>query len=181
MATGRQDMDITQLVTEHHQAMYRYAYRLTGSVADAEDLTQQVFLAAQQKLAQLRRVESARTWLFVMLRNAFLKSRQKRRPALAVNLDLNLDNIPAEVPSDEVIDRQQLQEAINALPRVYRVVLLMFYFEDRSYREIADDLGLPIGTVMSRLARAKSHLRARLFPASRIASAAAQPASGGGG
>ncbi len=175
MATPRQDRDIAQLVSEHHQAVYRYAYRLTGSVADAEDLSQQVFLAAQQKLAQLRQVESAGSWLLAMLRNAFLKSRHKRRPTLAANLELNLDNIPAEIPGDEAIDRQQLQAAIDALPAGYRVVLLMFYFEDRSYREIAAALDLPIGTVMSRLARAKSHLRSRLFQLEKAQAPALRP------
>lgn len=57
MADERARMDVAQLVAEYHQAVYRYAYRLSGSVPDAEDLTQQVFLLAQQKLGQLRKVE----------------------------------------------------------------------------------------------------------------------------
>ena len=60
-------MNVAQLVQEYHGGVYRYAYRLTGSVADAEDLTQQVFLIAQQKLGQLRSPESARSWLFAIL------------------------------------------------------------------------------------------------------------------
>ena len=156
-------MDIAQLVAEYHQAVYRYAYRLAGSVADAEDLTQQVFLAAQQKLGQLRKVESARSWLFTILRNCFLKARQRRRPVPAANLQLNIDTVPAEIPDQEDIDSERLQRAINQLPDGFRVVLVMFYFEQCSYREIAEGLDLPIGTVMSRLARAKGHLRSKLF------------------
>jgi RNA polymerase sigma-70 factor (ECF subfamily) len=158
-------MEIGQLVAEHHAAVYRYAYRLTGSVQDAEDLCQQVYLVAHEKLGQLRSAERARPWLFAVLRNRFLKACQKRRPIPVNDLEMNIDNIPAEVPDASWIDRERLQEAIGSLPPNYRIVLLMFYFEDRPYREIAEELDLPIGTVMSRLARAKSHLRSRLFEA----------------
>ena len=156
-------MDIAQLVAEQHRAVYAYAYRLSGSVADAEDLTQQAFLVAQQKLGQLRKVESARSWLFTILRNSYLKDRQRPRPVPAASLRMNVNTIPARIPSDEDIDREQLQKALSQLPDEFRMVLVMFYFEDCSYREIAERLDLPIGTVMSRLARAKGHLRSMLF------------------
>ena len=178
MAFEPAGMEIGQLVAEHHQAVYRYAYRLTGSVQDAEDLCQQVFLVAYEKLGQLRSAERARPWLFAVLRNRFLKACQKRRPLLANNIELNVDNIPAEVPDESWIDRERLQEAIADLPLNYRIVLLMFYFEDRAYREIAEDLNLPIGTVMSRLARAKSYLRSRLFDAENLAFDQAKPSVG---
>jgi RNA polymerase sigma-70 factor (ECF subfamily) len=155
--------DVAQLVAEHHQAVYRYAYRLCGVVPDAEDLTQQVFLAAQRNVGQLRQAASARSWLFAILRHCFLRGCRRRQPVAASSLPLNIDGIPAEVPSDGEIDRQRLQEALNELPEMFRLVLLMYYFEDCSYREIAKKLDLPIGTVMSRLARAKGHLRSKLF------------------
>jgi RNA polymerase sigma-70 factor, ECF subfamily len=163
MTAERVAMDIAQLVAEYHQAVYRYAYRLTGSVPDAEDLTQQTFLAAQQKLDQVRNPECARNWLFTVLRNLFFKDVQRRQPLSAVDLQLNIDNIPKEIPGDETIDREQVQQALDELHPTYRVVLVMFYYEDCSYREIAEQLDLPIGTVMSRLARAKGYLRAKLF------------------
>ena len=65
-------------------------------------------------------------------------------------------------PSKEEIDRDGLQAALNRLPDVFRLAVVMFYFEERSYREIAEELDLPIGTVMSRLARAKDQLRSML-------------------
>lgn len=163
MADEQPRMDIAQMVAEHHQAVYRYAYRLSGGVPDAEDLTQQVFLVAQQKLGQLRNAASARGWLFAILRSCFLKTRARRTPVPAANLRLNVDTIPAEVPDEGDIDRERLQEAIDQLPSVFRLVLVMFYFEECSYRDIAESLDLPIGTVMSRLARAKGHLRSKLF------------------
>jgi len=76
MADDGAPMDIIQLVAEHHQAVYRYAYRLAGSSADAEDLTQQVFLIAQRKLEQLRKAESVQSWLFTILRRRFVKMAQ---------------------------------------------------------------------------------------------------------
>lgn len=179
MADERAGTDIAQLVAEHHQAVYRYAYRLSGSVPDAEDLTQQVFLVAQQKLAQLRKAGSARSWLYAILRNCFLKACQRRRPVPAANLRLDVDNVPAEAPRNEQIDREQLQEAINQLPTAFRVVLVMFYFEGCSYRQIAEGLGLPIGTVMSRLARAKGHLRSKLFEPGRARAPKQQPSTTG--
>jgi RNA polymerase sigma-70 factor, ECF subfamily len=156
-------LDIAALVAEHHQAVYRYAYRLTGSVADAEDLTQHVFLTAQQRLGQLRSAGSASSWLFSILRNRFLKNCQKRRPIDAASVRLNVDSIPAEVPEDGLIDGERLQEALGRLPEQYRLVVAMFYYENCSYREIAEKLDVPLGTVMSRLARAKGQLRAQLL------------------
>ncbi len=163
MADERPRMDVAQLVADHHRAVYGYAYRLSGSVHDAEDLTQQVFLVAQQKLGQLRKMESVRGWLFAILRNSFIRTQQRRHPVPAASLRLNLDTIPADTPNEGDIDRERLQQALNGLPDAFRVVLVMFYFEDCSYREIAKELNLPIGTVMSRLARAKGYLRSRLF------------------
>lgn len=155
--------DIAQLVADHHQGVYAYAYRLSGSVQDAEDLTQQTFLTAQRKLGQLRNVESAKSWLFTILRNHFLGTCRKKRPTPAASLQLDVDTIPQRLPDPVSIDSELLQRAIEELPPKYRVVLTMFYYEDCSYREIADQLELPIGTVMSRLARAKGRLRSRIF------------------
>ena len=162
MADARRGPDVAQLVADHHRAVYQYAYRLTGSVQDAEDLAQQVFLIAQRKIGQLRNMDAAGSWLFAILRNCFLKDKQRRRPALAGDLDLNVDLIPEEGPP-EGFDGDRLQEALNRLPEVFRLVVAMFYFEECSYREIADQLEMPIGTVMSRLARARGHLRSMMF------------------
>jgi RNA polymerase sigma-70 factor (ECF subfamily) len=153
---------MAQLVAEHHQPVYRYAYRLTGAVQDAEDITQNVFLTAQQKIGQLRKMDSARNWLFAILRNGFLKDRQRRRPSLAGDLSLNMDLVPAATGNDEA-DHDQLQNVLNQLTDASRLVVVMFYFEGCSYREIAHRLETPIGTVMSRLARARDHLRSLLL------------------
>jgi RNA polymerase sigma-70 factor (ECF subfamily) len=163
MAESAGPLDVDHLVVDHHQALYRYAYRLSGSAADAEDLTQQVFLTAQQKIDQVRSADCARGWLFTVLRNCYLKSRRQRRPLSAGSMDLDVNSIPAQtVPA---IDREALQRAINSLDDQFKTVLLAFYFEHRSYREIAEILDIPPGTVMSRLSRAKAHLRNQLTAA----------------
>ena len=163
MASDRNNLNIQRLIDDHLDAVYRYAYRLAGSVHDAEDLTQQVFLLAQQWLDQLREGDRARGWLFTILRNAFLKMVKQTQPDLATSVGVNLEAVPADSESGQAVDTAELQTAINELPAEFRVVVGMFYFEECSYREIAEKLDLPIGTVMSRLARAKGHLRAKLI------------------
>ncbi len=163
MANDRNNTTVQRLIDDHLDAVYRYAYRLTGAVQDAEDLTQQVFLLAQQRLNQLRDADRARSWLFTILRNSFLKTVQRTQPVPATSVGMNLEAVPAENEAGQAVDSAELQAAIDELPAEFRVVVAMFYFEGCSYREIAEKLDLPMGTVMSRLARAKGHLRAKLF------------------
>ena len=153
--------DIQAIVLAHNQDLYRYAYRLAGNPQDAEDLTQQTFLIAQQRLDQVRDPERMIGWLFSILRSCYLKSQRKRRPVSAAGIELDIESVPDDVPESEV-DSQLLQVAIDELPEESRLVVVMFYFEDCSYKEIAAQLDVPIGTVMSRLARAKERLRRRL-------------------
>ncbi len=155
-------LQIAQLVQAHHQAVFRYAYRLAGSVPDAEDLTQQTFLVAQRKLDQIREPDKADRWLFAVLRSCFLKNRRRRQPASAGNLGLDMDAV-VEPREERPIDRELLQLVLNDLPDQHRVILVMFYFEQCSYKEIASRLEVPMGTVMSRLARAKTRLRDALL------------------
>jgi RNA polymerase sigma-70 factor (ECF subfamily) len=154
-------LDLRSVVQEHHAAVYRYAFRLAGNQADAEDLTQQTFLVAQQRLDQVRDLEKIQSWLFAVLRSCYLKSFRRQRPTQAGSLELDMDTVPGPVESD-AIDREALQLALEELPPEFRIVVVMFYFEDFSYKEIAAQLEVPIGTVMSRLARAKMYLRRQL-------------------
>jgi RNA polymerase sigma-70 factor, ECF subfamily len=154
---------INQLIDAHYQALYRYAYRLSGSSADAEDLTQETFSKALSRLSQLRDPERAQSWLFRILRNGYLhRVRDEKRhrviPLAAVG-DL-AEKPPEELPD---IDPARLQEALNELDEAFRAPIILFYFEEFSYKEIAEQLDLPIGTVMSRLARAKTHLKSLLL------------------
>ncbi len=151
--------DSAKLVDAHLAEVYRYAFRLSGSPWDAEELTQQVFLIAHQNVDQLRHPDSARAWLFTILRHCFGRNQRRWEPQREADLGLELDRLAEETPDAESIDSESLQAALNKLSGEYRLVVLMYYFEQCSYREIAEKLDLPIGTVMSRLARGKSALR----------------------
>lgn len=156
MARAASRDEIAQLVSEHHASVYRYAFRLCGSEADAEDFAQEAFLFAHERLGQLRDASKARPWLLAIVRNCFRKKLRRRSPVTYV--DFELDNLAADAP-DSPFDLERLQAAIDDLPDEFRLVLLMHYFEFLPYRQIAEDLNVPIGTVMSRLARAKQRLR----------------------
>jgi RNA polymerase sigma-70 factor (ECF subfamily) len=155
-------LTIEALIAAHSAALYRYAYRLSGKTADAEDLVQQTFMTACRKLDQVRDPEHVSAWLYAVLRSCFLKSCRKQQPVPAGPLEMNLDHLPAQAASAVELDGDQLQLALDQLPLEYKMVVMLFYFEHCSYKEIAERLEVPIGTVMSRLARAKLRLRSLL-------------------
>lgn len=156
-------VSVSDLIDAHYEELYRYACRLSGSTAEGEDLTQETFRKAIARWSQLRQPDRARPWLFRILRNAYLhRVRDEKRKRL-----VPLDSV-AEPPEPNgaeplPVDPAALQSALDELDESFRTPLILFYFEDFSYRDIAEQMDLPIGTVMSRLARAKAHLRSRLF------------------
>jgi RNA polymerase sigma-70 factor, ECF subfamily len=157
---GDHKPDLVELVDRHYAVVYRYAFRMTGSAADAEDVTQQAFMTAQRKLSQLREPEFARSWLIAIARNTYLKTLRSRPNEPHVSLDAVGD--PAETAGETPVDGERLQAALNELPEEFRTPLILYYFNELSYKDVAQALDLPIGTVMSRLARGKAHLRRRL-------------------
>ena len=164
---------LQQLIDAHYQALYRYAFRLSGSAADAEDLTQEAFGKALARLPQLREPDRAKAWLFRILRNLYLHQVRDQKRHRVVPLDAvgDLPERPADDPLD--IDPGQLQAALSELDETFRTPIILYYFEDFSYRDIAEQMDLPIGTVMSRLARAKTYLRSKLTPPGEAAAATA--------
>lgn len=155
------DERFQRLVLEFAAPLYRYAFRLTGRAPDAEDLVQQTFLVAHTQLEQLRDPSRVSAWLHAILRNAWCKLCRSNRIHGAALLELEA-NARSSAEVNDGVDRERVQAALNDLPAEFRLVVLMFYFEDLSYQEIAEQLLVPIGTVMSRLSRAKQHLRRRL-------------------
>jgi RNA polymerase sigma-70 factor (ECF subfamily) len=160
MQSEKSELTIQQLVAEYHGPVYGYAYRLSGSHADADDLSQQVFLIAQQKIGQVRDADRVKSWLFTVLRNLYLKDLQRRKPESWETE--RLEEQPDSSLADDPIDRQQIQIALDAIPPNHRTILLMYFFEEMPYREIAESMKIPIGTVMSRLSRAKQAFKAQL-------------------
>ncbi len=153
---------IGSLVEAHYAALYRYAFRLSGSSQDAEDLTQETFCLAQKKLFQLREEGKAKSWLFTILRNGYLHRLRESKQVKQVSLDA-VGEIPERGPEPlPAVDSAQLQKALNELPEAFRTPIILYYFDDFSYKDIAEQMNVPLGTVMSRLARAKTFLRQRL-------------------
>ncbi len=162
MGTPGSSQLMQRLVDEHYVALYRYAFRLSGSAADADDLTQEAFCKAQTNLAQLRNCERVKPWLFSILRNAYLHRIRAERQEKCISFE-ELGDLPERLPESlPDIDPEHLQRALDELPEVFRTPIILYYFEEFSYRDIAEQMDLPLGTVMSRLARAKTYLRTRL-------------------
>jgi RNA polymerase sigma-70 factor, ECF subfamily len=168
MDDSRSAVTLTDLARLHYTLVYRYAFRLCGSAEEAEDLTQQAFLTAHRRFDQLRDLSSAKAWLCAILRNTFLTRVASKRGPRTISLS-GMGEPADELHRDALLDPDELQRILNELPEEFRTPLILFYFEEFTYREIAKRMEVPIGTVMSRLARAKSYLRQRL--------AASQPAA----
>lgn len=147
------------LVDQFYQPLYRFAYSLSKSEATACDLTQQTFFIWATKGHQLRDASKAKSWLFTTLHREFLaiRKRESRYPHYEVEM------MEAELPTvtpDAIrnADVNDVLDALNQLDEVFRAPLLLFHFQDQSYKEIAAVLDVPVGTVMSRIARGREHL-----------------------
>ena len=145
------------LVSEHYEALFRFALSLTRHESDARDLTQHTFLVWAKKGHQLRDITRVKTWLFTTMHRAFLvaRRRQSRFPECEL-LEQQLSWLAPDLPDDRP------SEALLALARVdevFQPALALFYLEDYSYAEIAAILEVPVGTVKSRIARGVAQLK----------------------
>lgn len=154
------DPEFEELVERFYQPLYRFALSLTKREHEACDLTQHTFYMWATKGHQLRDRSKAKTWLFTTLLRAFLGSRRRetRFP------HHEFDQVSHELPSQKAtvvndLDGGIVVEAMLSVDELYRSPLTLFYLEEHSYKEIAELLDLPIGTVMSRLSRGKQQLR----------------------
>lgn len=159
-------------VYSHLNFVFSVAFRLSGNHYDAEDLTQETFTIAFRKLHQLREPDKCRFWLLSILRNLYLRGGEKQRPELLkVTEDDDycaiLERLVAEGdPEKHLLDKtaaQEVQRILLGLPEKYKTPLVLFYGEEWSYREIAEGLDLPIGTVMSRLGRGRELMKRKLL------------------
>ena len=147
-----------QLLANHHELVFRYAYRLTGCRSSSEDITQEVFLRAFKSIEQLRDPLAERGWLLAITRNEFARWCRLAAAHRTTSTDEDVAD-RVEGKESDLERRDWVQAAIEQLPAEFRSVVMMYYFEQLSYTEIAESLVIPIGTVMSRLSRAKSHLK----------------------
>jgi RNA polymerase sigma-70 factor (ECF subfamily) len=159
-------------------SLYNLAFWLCRNASDAEDLVQETILKALRGFASFEPGSNFKAWIFRILRNTYLTSRAglaaRRTVALEDELSESSESGPAQYPEAaidrqtpetnlfQLADRAALQAAMEALPPPLLEVILLCDVEEMKYREIATTLEIPIGTVMSRIARARVALRAAL-------------------
>ena len=149
-----------QLVDQHYEDLFRFAISLAKSPIDASDLTQETFLVFASKGGQLRERSKAKSWLFTTLYHEFLRKKRKDGRLVFTESSESFDGSDADhFVGDKSADQKLVLEALSSLDENFRAPLSLFYLEGMQYREIAEILDIPIGTVMSRLSRAKLALR----------------------
>lgn len=145
---------------EQLPALRRYATALTGSATTADDLVQDGIERALRHSNQLRDLSFLAAWLRRILHNLYIDElRRRRSQGIQQDIEKLVDDLELSDPSPEPGHMRDFLRAINALSSDHRQILLLAGLEELSYREIAAELDLPIGTVMSRLARARERLR----------------------
>jgi RNA polymerase sigma-70 factor (ECF subfamily) len=155
-----------QLAMPYFERLYNFACWLTHDRQEAEDLVQETYAKALKGFSSFQPGTNFRAWIYKILRNAFLTSRTGLKATATVPLDLENEeeSLPTDKETPESIllqrsDSQIVQQALDQLPVAYREILLLCEVEEISYQEISAALAIPMGTVMSRLSRARKALR----------------------
>lgn len=152
-----------RFVEQHYQAAYRFAFSLSGNHNDACDITQQAFFLAHTRSHQLRDAAKRKQWLFTILHREFLRTRRRETAHPETSLEFCEPELPhISVDHATRLDSKAVLLALQTLDENFRLPIVLFYLDQLSYKEIAAALEVPIGTVMSRLARGKQMLRQRL-------------------
>jgi RNA polymerase sigma-70 factor, ECF subfamily len=152
--------DFEGLVSRYYRPLFQFSFSLTRNESEARDLTQQTFLVWGTKGHQLRDASKVKTWLFSTLHHEFLKSRRRQTRFPHYELEQVSDELPVVSPSMvDQMDAKTVVEALGRVDDVYQAPLALFYMEEHSYKEIAEILEVPLGTVESRIARGKAQLQ----------------------
>jgi RNA polymerase sigma factor (sigma-70 family) len=157
-------------------SLYNFASWLVHNKSNAEDLVQETYLKALRNFASFQPGTNFRAWMFRILRNTFLSSCSTLDRRMTVEIESEEDDVPvlpatSTTPETLLIERSQqnaVRNSIDQLPVTFREVLLLCDVEDASYREISEILSIPVGTVMSRLARARKAVRESLSNGSHV-------------
>ncbi|MFA5904250.1 MAG: sigma-70 family RNA polymerase sigma factor [Desulfobacula sp.] len=162
--------EFKQLTYPHMKLMYNVALRYCGNAFDAEDIVQETYLMAFKSFHQLREKSKCKPWLLKILRNNFLKSYHKQKSMQRLNetdyiefLETGMSHDEADTMLFSAVGKQTVQHAMDRLPVKYKEVLTLYYIDEMLYKDIADSLDIPIGTVMSRLTRAREGLKTTLL------------------
>lgn len=156
--------EFEELVDAHYQALYRFGISLTRDANTAADLVQETFCIWAAKGDQLKDRSKAKTWLFTTLHREFLSHRRRASKFSDDPIDEEAAGAvaPPQEDAERQMDGQRALELLGALEETYRAPLALFYLQQHSYKEIAEILDVPIGTVMSRLSRGKEMLRRKM-------------------
>ena len=156
-------MDFESLVAGYYEPLYGFAFSLTRDEADACDLVQQTFCIWANKGHQLRDTSKVKTWLFTTLHREFLGTRRRQSRFPHIEIGHASAELPVVPPASvNRLDTAQLLDALARLDEIYQAPVALFYLQDFSYNEIAETLGIPLGTVKSRLRLAMARLRLAL-------------------
>jgi RNA polymerase sigma factor (sigma-70 family) len=157
------ELDYEQIVAAYHEPLYRFAFSLAGNPDDARELTQETYVRLLTKGRQLRDRSKVKTWLFTTLYRLFLGWKRHTNRFTYMEIYSAENEIPplTAEKADEV-DSQMFMEAALDIDEHYRAPLALYYLRGFNYREVAEVLDVPIGTVMSRLSRGKELIRQRL-------------------
>lgn len=172
MATSRDEPTIVTVsdatfeiwVREHSRLLFGIAYWSTGSRTTAEDLTQETLFEAYKARTTLRDPERARAWLCGILHHRVARYLRRRKGRGEVSLEVIAGDAEPAAAGGFSVAHHALHQALGGLDEKYRLPVVLFYFEQLSYREIAASLGVPLGTIMSRLNRGKKALESALQP-----------------
>lgn len=141
-------------------ALRRYAAALSGSVSSGDDLVQDCIERALKQGDRLREQQKLGAWLRSILHNLYIDElRRKRSRGIEEDITELVDDFAISVPANDQASRHELVAALGSLSAEHRQILLLVGLEGKNYREIAEELRIPIGTVMSRLARGRERLR----------------------
>ena len=184
-AAGHQSDAFEELAMPLFDQLYNFAHWLTRNREEAEDLVQETYTKALRGFSSFQIGTNFRAWMYRILRNTFLTSRTGLKVTMTVPLDTDEDGPELAIERDtpetllfERSNRELIEGAMDDLPVHFREILLLCEVEEMSYQEIAETLSVPIGTVMSRLSRARKMLRDCLRPQLQEGSAAAAIAKG---
>jgi RNA polymerase sigma-70 factor (ECF subfamily) len=166
---------LNALVERHYGAIFNLAHRLTGNHEDAQDLVSETFIRMYKALPNFRGDSRFSTWLYSIAKNLFLSEQKRMRRRRHVSLDATIETEddslipqivdpcagPEELVTQKAADGR-IQEAVRRLPAPHRLMITLFHFQHCGYDDIAEILDLPVGTVKSRLNRARLALRSEL-------------------
>ena len=168
---------MSALVEAHYKQAYNLAYHLSGNYDEASDIAQEAFIRVYRSLDAFRGEANFSTWLYRIVTNVFLDERKKQKvrshSSLEEYLELEDNTVTRQIedPSpgpEQMVEQSErntvVGDAVRALPEIQRAMIAMYHFQSLSYEEIAEVLNLPIGTVKSRLNRARLALKNKLEP-----------------